>query len=38
VTLVAVHFVSISEIAQDKIVRHIFSLQRTRRDAVRKPV
>jgi c-di-GMP-binding flagellar brake protein YcgR len=37
VTLVAVHFVSISEIGQDKIVRHIFSLQRTRRDAVRKP-
>ena len=36
-TLVAVHFISISEVAQDKIVRHIFCLQRSRRDAVRKP-
>ncbi|MGD0019147.1 MAG: PilZ domain-containing protein [Candidatus Limnocylindrales bacterium] len=31
-TLVALRFTSISEGAQDKIVRHIFSLQRRRRD------
>ncbi len=36
-TSIAVHFVAISEMAQDKIVRYIFSLQRMRRDAVRKP-
>jgi c-di-GMP-binding flagellar brake protein YcgR len=31
-TLIAVQFVSISEGAQDRIVRHIFSLQRMRRE------
>ena len=31
-TLVAVRFTSISEGAQDRIVRHIFALQRRRRD------
>jgi hypothetical protein len=31
-TLIAVRFVSISEGAQDRIVRHIFSLQRMRRE------
>jgi hypothetical protein len=34
VRLVAVRFVSISEVAQDRIVRHIFALQRVRRAAV----
>ena len=36
-TFIAVRFISVSEMTQDKIVRYIFSLQRTRRDAVRKP-
>jgi hypothetical protein len=37
-TLVAVSFVSISEAAQDRIVRHIFALQRIRRNGGREPV
>lgn len=36
-TLVAVSFVSISEAAQDRIVRHIFALQRIRRNGGREP-
>jgi hypothetical protein len=34
-TLIAVEFVAISDAAQDRIVRHIFSLQRRRRNALR---
>lgn len=35
--LVAVHFLAISEVEQDKIVRRIFSVQRARRDDPKKP-
>jgi hypothetical protein len=36
ITLIAVRFVSIPEAAQDRIVRHIFALQRMRRDRARR--
>ena len=36
-TLIAVRFVSISDIAQDLIVRHIFALQRMRREGPKRP-
>lgn len=35
-TLIAVQFVAISDGAQDRIIRHIFALQRTRREAPRR--
>jgi c-di-GMP-binding flagellar brake protein YcgR len=37
-TLIAVHFVSISDGAQDLIVRHIFALQRKRREGPRRSI
>ena len=37
-TLIAIRFVSISDFAEDRIVRFIFSLQRLRRDAVKRPL
>jgi c-di-GMP-binding flagellar brake protein YcgR len=37
-TMVAVRFVHISEVAQDRIIRHIFALQRIRRAGNHRPV
>lgn len=37
VTLIAAKFVSISEVAEDCIIRHMFAIQRMRREGTRKP-